>query len=98
MRGDVGLIAVDRAGAVHQHDLAALHALRLVAAVRVGRSLSQQDQAAVVAAAEPLLGRGDQRVDVGRRHALARALAGVAQRGEHDVVRRLHQREARAPT
>ena len=63
---DVGLIAVDRAGAVHQHDLAALDDLRLVAAVRISRGLADQHQAAVIIAAKTLLCRGDHRVDIAR--------------------------------
>ena len=81
---DVGLIAVDRAGAVHQHDVAALHDVRLVRAVRIGRCLADEDQAAVVAPTQLLVRGGDHRVDVGGRHALAGPFAGVAQRREHD--------------
>ena len=37
----------------------------LCAAVRIGRRFADQDQAAVIAAAERLVRRGDHRVDVG---------------------------------
>jgi hypothetical protein len=90
---DVGLIAVHRAGAVHQDDLAPLDDLRLVAAVRIGRRLSEQDETAVIAPAERLLRSCDKGVDLLRRHALAGVRRRVTKGSEYDVVRRLHQRQ-----
>ena len=48
VRDDVRLVAVDRAGAVDQHDVAALDHLRLLAAVRIGRGFADQHQPAVI--------------------------------------------------
>ncbi len=91
--GDVRLITVDRAGAVHQHHLAAPDELRLMTAVRIGRGLAEQDEPAVIGRAQLLVGGGDHRVDVRRRHALSRPRPGIAQGGDHDVGGRLHERE-----
>ncbi len=90
---NVRLIAVDRTGAVQQHDIAAADDVRLLAAVRIGRGLADQDQPAVVCGVHALVHGGDHRVDVGRGHAFARARPGIAQRHEHDVVGGLHQGE-----
>ena len=45
--GHVGLVALDGAAAVHQHDLAFAHHLRLARAVRIGAGLAEEDPARV---------------------------------------------------
>ena len=84
---------MNRAGAVHQYDVAPLDDVRQLAAVRVSRCFADQDQPGVVEPAEFFLRRRDHRVDVGRAHAFTGARSRVTQRRQHDVIGGLHQRE-----
>src|SRR5206468_722545 len=66
---NVRLIALDRAAAVHQHDLALAHRLGLARAMRIGARLAEQDQREFGRAAERLGGAVHDRRDPRRIHA-----------------------------
>ena len=77
---DVGLIALDRAAAVHEHHFAVAHRLRLSGAVWIGAGFAQQDQREFGRGAERRVRRVHHRADVFRRHAAPRCAARCADR------------------
>src|SRR6185503_8536593 len=91
--GDVGLVTVHAATAVHQHHFAVAHRLRLAGAVWIGAGLAEQDQRELGIGAERLVRAVHHRADVGGRHAAFDARADVPVRGDGDVGGLLHERD-----
>jgi hypothetical protein len=89
----IGLIALDTATAVHQHDFAARDFLRLARAVGIGRCLAEQDQVELDRPTQRTSGGCHQRGDVRVAHPLANARPDPAIGGDRHIGGKLHQRD-----
>src|SRR6202012_2251788 len=91
--GDIGLIAVYRATAVHQYDRALAHRLRFPRAVRERGRLVEQNESEFGRAAQLGGGAVHELAEIRRAHAALGARMHATQRLDRDVVRGLHERE-----